>query len=104
MIAAVLEAPVIEKILPRRGFARAGAGSVASPWPGAESGLRLTDSDGSGDRASRGLWGRLRQLCDGAVKRALLALNTAHLPVRPDLGVPGPSCTKVNHLRALLVA
>ena len=55
IIAAILEAPVIEKILTHLGLrpARPGTASGAGPWPGAASGLTLPNRDRSCDPAPR---------------------------------------------------
>jgi hypothetical protein len=53
IIAAILEQPVIEKILTHLGKAGAGTASGASAWPGAASGLTLPNCDRSGDPATR---------------------------------------------------
>ena len=53
IIAAILEQPVIEKILAHLGSAGAGAAAGTCAWPGAASGLTLPNRDRSGDPTPR---------------------------------------------------
>ena len=59
IIAAILEQPVIERILTHRGLQARAPTPCAGQWQGAASGLMLPSRDSSGDPGDQGRWSRL---------------------------------------------